>query len=122
MGNARLRRSDHKLIREPKDPEALLSQPAVALFVSEALLWDFVARPIDFNNEPMFEIDEVDDVLAERNLPLKLCSLASSIPNGAPDDGFSSNSLRALFACKTKKQGFRNFSRHREGSIANFAC
>jgi hypothetical protein len=79
-----------------------------------------VARSINLDSYPIFETDEVDDVVAERNLPLKLCSLASTIPNSAPDDGFGLNSLRALFARETEKQGFRDFSRHRTGFDSKF--
>jgi hypothetical protein len=109
-----LRRSDDELIGQAKNSEALLPQPAVALLVSNALLRDFVAGPVDFDDEPAAKTDEVEDILPERNLPLKLCSLASSIPNSAPDDGFGLNSIGALCAREAKKERSRAFGRHHE--------
>jgi len=97
----KLRRSDHKLVRKPKNPEALLSQSAVALFVSKALLWHVVARSIDLDSEPIFETDEVEDVVAERNLPLGKGFAASLGPDPARGPGRRSVSGPSNFRCGT---------------------
>jgi hypothetical protein len=82
--------------------------------LSAARLRDFVARSVDFDNEPALETDEVEDIIPKRNLPLKLRSFTSSITNRLPDNGFGLNSIGALFARETKEEGSRHFTRHRK--------
>jgi hypothetical protein len=77
--DSQLRGNDDELIRQPQNPKALVSQPIVPLFVSNALPRDFVARSVDFDDERAAETYEVDNIVPEGDLPLKLGAFASSI-------------------------------------------
>jgi hypothetical protein len=60
----------------------------------------------------MLEVHKINDIIAQRNLSLKLRAVASPIANCAPDERLSLNGLRALLAGETAEQGARDVFRH----------
>ncbi len=82
--NRQFRRRNHKLVRQPENPKALLSQPDVANFGCKPLLGDIMTWPVNFDNQSMLEAHKINDRIAQRNLSLKLRALASSIASRTP--------------------------------------
>jgi hypothetical protein len=72
-------------------------QPSVARSVGDNLFGVLVAGPVDLDNEPVLETDEIDDVRLHGNLPLEFGAGASAIAHGAPDESLRLNALGALF-------------------------
>jgi hypothetical protein len=60
-----------------------------------------------------FKADEIKNMVAARNLPLKPGAIASPISKGAPNECLRLNGLRALFARKSTEYGPRDFLCHR---------
>ncbi len=83
--NRQFRRRNHKLVRQPENPKALLSQPDVANFVGKPPLRDIMTWPVNFHNQSMLEAHKIKDIIAQRNLSLKLRAIASPIANRTPD-------------------------------------
>jgi hypothetical protein len=79
------RRRNHKFVRQPVNPKALISQPDVPNFVGKPLLQDIMTWPVNFDNQSMLEAPKIKDVIAQRNLSLKLRAIASPIVNRTPD-------------------------------------
>jgi hypothetical protein len=111
--HCQFRRNNHKFVRQSKNPKALLSQPSVTVFVGKPLLRDLVAWTINFDDQSPFEADEIKNMVAARNLPLKPGAIASPISKGAPNECLRLNGLRALFARKSTEYGPRDFLCHR---------
>ncbi len=99
-----LRRRNHKLVRQPKNPKALISQPDVTTFVGEPLLQDIMTGPVNFDNQSMLEAYKINDIIAQQNLSLKLRAIASPIANRTPDERLRLNGMRPLFAGETAEQ------------------
>src|SRR5271165_7271486 len=55
---------------------------------------------------------EINDIITERNLSLKLCAIASPIANRTPDERLRLNGFRPLFAGETAEKGARDFFCH----------
>ena len=117
-----LRRGYHNLVRQPKNPKALFSQPSVTVFVGKALLRDFMAWTVNFDNQPMFEAHQIKDIVAKGNLPLELGAVASPVANCAPNKCLGLNGPRALLARESAEEGSRDFLRHDGSFAAFFAC
>jgi hypothetical protein len=79
------RRRNHKFVRQPENPKALISQPAVTNFVGKPLLQDIMTWPVNFDNQSMLEAHKIKDLIAQRNLSLKLRAIASPVANRMPD-------------------------------------
>jgi hypothetical protein len=79
------RRRNHKFVRQPENPKALISQPAVTNFVGKPLLQDIMTWPVNFDNQSMLEAHKIKDIIAQRNLSLKLRAIASPVANSMPD-------------------------------------
>ena len=92
------RRNNHKFIRQPENPKALLSQPSVTIFVGKLLLRDLMAWTVNFDDQSPFEADKIQDIVAEGNLPLKLGAIASPVANGTPNKCLRLNGSHPLFA------------------------
>jgi hypothetical protein len=72
-------------VQQPENPKALISQPDVTNFVGKPLLQDIMTWPVNFDNQSMLEAPKIKDVIAQRNLSLKLRAIASPIVNRTPD-------------------------------------
>jgi hypothetical protein len=107
-----LGRGYHKFVLQPKNPKPLFSQPNITVLVGKALLLGFVAWTVNFDNQSMFEADEIKDIIAQGNLPLKLGTAASAVANCAPNKGLGLNGSRALVARETAEEGSRDFFWH----------
>jgi hypothetical protein len=83
--HSQFRRRNHKFVRQPENPKALISQPAVTNFVGKPLLQDIMTWPVTFDNQSMLEADKIKDIIAQRNLSLKLRAIAPPIANRTPD-------------------------------------
>jgi len=94
-----------QLGRQPKNSKALLSQPSVTVFVGKALLLDFMAWTVNFDNQSMFAADEIKDSVAQGSLPLKLGAVASPVANCAPNKCLGLNGPRAMLARETAEYG-----------------
>ena len=92
--------------------KALLSQPDVTTFVGKLLLRGVMARPVNLDNQSMLEAYKIDDIIAERDLPLELCAITSPIANRTPDERLRLNGFRPLFAGETAEKGARDFLCH----------
>ena len=92
------RRRDDQFIRQTKDSKTLPAQPYVPFLVLRPLLSALMARSVDFDNQPLFETNKVNDETSERNLSAKLRPLATPVPNGAPNDRLSLRRIGALLA------------------------
>src|SRR5260370_1695436 len=82
----KLRRTDHKVIRQAQDRKALPPRP---MFPRAALRLSFgaiVPRPIDLQDQPSIHAQEVDDEIADRRLTAKLRAFAAPVADGAPND------------------------------------
>jgi len=90
--------------------------------VGKALRPDFMAWTVNFDNQSTFEADKIKDIVAQGNLPLKLCAIASPVANRAPNECLGLNALRALLARETTEYGSRDFLRHGVRLAAFFAC
>ena len=77
------RRRNHKFVRQPENPKALISQPDVTN--GKPLLQDSMTWPVNFDNQSILEAHKIKDVIAQRNLSLKLRAIASPIANRSPD-------------------------------------
>jgi hypothetical protein len=67
--------SDHLVVPKAKHFEAMLDEPTVADCVT---LVGGVLAAIDFDDEPCFAAQEVDDVRTDRLLPDKFMSIESA--------------------------------------------
>ena len=101
-----------QLGRQPKNSKALLSQPSVTVFVGKALLLDFMAWTVNFDNQSMFAADEIKDSVAQGSLPLKLGAVASPVANCAPNKCLGLNGPRAMLARETAEYGAGDFFWH----------
>ena len=52
--------------------------------------------PVDFDNQSMLEAHKINDIIAQRNLSLKLRAIASPIANRTPDKCLRLNGFRPL--------------------------
>jgi len=100
-GHRQFRRRTHKFVRQPENPKALISQPDVTTFVGKPLLRDIMTWPVNFDDQSMREAHKINDIIAQRNLSLKLRAIASPIANRTPDQRLRLNGLRPLFAGET---------------------
>ena len=78
-----------------------------------------MAWTVNFDNQSMFEADEIKDIVAQGHLPLELGAVASPVANCAPNKCLGLNGPRALLARETAEEGSRDFLRH-DGSFAAF--
>jgi hypothetical protein len=68
----------------PKDSEALRSQPVIASFVVSALGFRVVMAAVQLNDQALFQANEIDDVVARRELPAELEVLESAAAKLSP--------------------------------------
>ncbi len=61
--------------------------------------------PVDFDNQSMLEAHKIDDIIAQRDLPLELRAVASPIANRTPDERLRLNGMGPLFTGETAEQG-----------------
>jgi hypothetical protein len=78
-----------------EEPESLVLATKLTVFVGKALLRDFMAWTVNFDNQPMFEAHEIKDIVAKGNLPLELGAVASPVANCAPNKCLGLNGPRA---------------------------
>jgi hypothetical protein len=81
-----------------------------------------MARAINLDDKASFEAHKIKDVVALRNLPAKLRSVAAPVANRAPNQGLGLNGLRALFARESAKYGPGDFFCHGISYAAFLAC
>lgn len=73
---------------------------------------------IDLDHEPFFETDEVGDISAHRHLSSEFEIAASSISQGAPDDGFRIDGRLSKSSCQVGHHAAWDLAGH-AGSMAN---
>jgi hypothetical protein len=88
------------------------SQPGVTGLVGKPLRRDRMARTVNLHDQLMFEADKIKDIIAQRNLPLKLRAVASPVAHRAPNHCLGLNGLRTLSARETAENGSRDVLRH----------
>jgi hypothetical protein len=98
-------RGNDPFIPQTRHPKALFEQSGVPLTILSLLLGSFMHRPVDFNDQSPVETYEVDNEISKRNLPAKLCAIAPSISNSAPDDRLGLHGVDALLAGETAEDG-----------------
>ena len=91
-------RADDQLIRQTQDVKVLRGKPDVARPIAFYRGWTGVAWPIDLDDEPAFETDEIHNVVSEHNLALKLRAAAASVARCPPDQRLGADGPGPLLA------------------------
>ena len=98
--------SNHQFVRQSQHAIVLFAQPSVSLAILRLLVHVIVAWSIDLNNQSAFEANEIDNEIADRNLPAKFGPLAAPIPEVALKDRLRLNGLCTLLSGEAKENGF----------------
>ena len=91
-------RANHQIVRQAEDMKTLRLKPCVAGGVAGHA--PIVTRPIDFDNEPMLEANEVNNVICEDDLALKFRTLTAPVTHRLPDHRLSGEGLSTLIPRK----------------------
>lgn len=80
--------SHHGFIGETQNAIAAPSQFAIARGVVQFLLDAVMHRPVELNDQAMFDAEKIDDIAADRNLATEFQAMQSAAAQGAPENGF----------------------------------
>ena len=105
-GDRKFGRSNHQFVRQAQHAKVVFAQPGVSLAVLRLLVRVVVAWSVDLDDQTSLEANEIDNEIADRDLPTKFGAPSHADPEMRQKDRLRfSNRLRGLLAGEAKENG-----------------